>query len=102
MEGAGPGLEKVVTSSLRRSPKAEAPLLAWPVACGSRVAERTRALEFAEGILRVEVPDQGWRTQMIALAPHYVAAMNRYTVQPVRRIEFVVPGTHSGDARTRT
>jgi len=90
LEPAAPGLEKVVTSSLRRAPKTEAPLLAWPFACGSRVADRTRAIDFSHGVLRVEVPDSGWRTQLMALAPQYVAAMNRYTAQPVRRIEFVV------------
>lgn len=91
MEPSGRTLEKVVVTSLRRASKAEAPLLAWPLACGSRVAERTRALDFSDGVLRVQVPDSAWRTQLVSLAPHYVAAMNRYAAQPVRRIEFVVP-----------
>ena len=55
MEQAGSGLEKIVAQSLRLAPRAEAPLMAWPVVCGSAVAERTRALSFEDGVLRVEV-----------------------------------------------
>ncbi len=105
MERAGSGLDRLVTGSLHRSPAAEAPLLAWPVACGHAVAQRTRALDFADGILRVEVPDVGWRTELQALAPRYVAAMNRYVRQKVTRVEFVVSGktpTNKKEARDST
>ncbi len=90
MEQAGAGLEKIVVSSLRRAPQAEAPLLAWPLVCGSVVAERTRAIEFAAAVLRVEVPDAGWRREMQSLAPRYLATLNRYAGQKVERIEFVI------------
>ena len=90
MERASAGLQKIVTDALRRTPAAQAPVLAWPLACGTAVAERTRPLQFAEGVLRVEVPDSGWRAELQALAPQYVALINRYTAQDVRRIEFVV------------
>ncbi len=73
-------MEKVVADSLRRMPAAEATLAAWPLVCGSAVAERTRALDFAEGVLRVEVADAGWRRELQALASRYVATINRYTV----------------------
>jgi len=93
MERAGAGLEKIVVNSLRRVPPGDAPLLAWPVVCGSAVAERTRALEFADAVLRVEVPDAGWKREMQSLAPRYLAAMNRYAGQKVERIEFLIrPG----------
>lgn len=90
MQQAGAGLEKIVIGSLRRVPQGEAPLLAWPLVCGSVVAERTRALEFAGAVLRVEVPDAGWKREMQSLAPRYLAAINRYAGQKVERIEFVV------------
>ena len=90
MEQAGSGLEKIVLNCLRRVPQAEAPLLAWPLACGSAVAERTRAVQFSSAVLRVEVPDAGWKREMQNLAPRYVAAMNRYAGQKVERIEFVI------------
>ena len=90
MEQAGSGLEKIVLSSLRRVPPGDAPLLAWPLVCGSAVAERTRALEFRDAVLRVEVPDAGWKRELQALAPRYVAMLNRYAGQRVERIEFVI------------
>jgi len=90
VEQAGVGLGKIVLDSLRRVPQGEAPLLAWALVCGSVVAERTRALEFADAVLRVEVPDAGWKREMQGLAPRYLAALNRYAGQKVERIEFVI------------
>ena len=95
MEPAGSGLEKIIAQSLRQAPADQAPVMAWPVVCGSAVAERTRALNFADGVLRVEVADAGWKSELQALAPRYVGTINRYTPESVQRIEFVVarPGT---------
>ncbi|MGB2607170.1 MAG: DciA family protein [Candidatus Sulfotelmatobacter sp.] len=90
MQQAGAGLERIVAGSLRRVPPAEAPLLAWPLVCGSVVAERTQATDFADAVLRVEVPDAGWKREMQSLAPRYLAALNRYAGQKVERIEFVI------------
>jgi Dna[CI] antecedent, DciA len=90
VQQAGSGLEKIVAQSLRLAPRAEAPLMAWPVVCGSAVAERTRALSFSNGVLRVEVNGQRWKSELQALAPRYLAMINRYTTEPVLRIEFVV------------
>jgi Dna[CI] antecedent, DciA len=83
-------LETIVANALHRAPAEQSPLLAWPVACGSAVAERTHALSFSDGVLRVEVADAGWRRELAALAPRYVATINRYSAAAVRRIEFVV------------
>ena len=101
MEQAGSHLEKIVARSLRQVPPTEAPLLAWPVVCGSAVAERTRALSFQDGELRVAVQDAGWRSELQALAPRYVANINRYTTEAVRRIEFVVMRTESTGNNSR-
>lgn len=90
LEQAGIGLEKIVLGSLRRAPKAEAPLLAWPLVCGSVVAARTQAFEFSNAVLRVEVSDAGWKREMQSLAPRYLATLNRYAGQKVERIEFVI------------
>jgi hypothetical protein len=90
MERATAGLQKIVSDALRRTPPGQAPLLAWPVACGTAVAERTRVLDYAQGVLRVEVPDSGWRSELQALAPQYVVVINRYVAETVRRIEFVI------------
>ncbi len=64
--------------------------MAWPVVCGSAVAERTRALSFVDGLLRVAVPDAGWKSELQELAPRYLVAINKYTLQAVSRIEFIV------------
>ena len=93
MEQAGGGLEKIVVGALRRVPRGEAPVLAWPLVCGSVVAERTQAVEFSDAVLRVEVPDAGWKRELQRLAPRYVAMLNRYAGQKIERIEFALPGT---------
>jgi hypothetical protein len=96
MEQVGAGLEKIVVGSLRRSPAGQGPLLAWALACGQAVAARTRAVDFAQGILRVEVPDAGWRVELQALAPQYLAVVNRYVAEGVKRIEFVIMDKSAG------
>ena len=100
MQPAGSGLDKVVTRFLRKAPPAEAPLLAWPVACGSAVAARTRAVEFTAGVLRIEVPDAGWRRELQVLAPRYLAALNRYLKDRVDEVEFVVAGRKRATSTT--
>lgn len=99
MESAGSDLEKIVARSLRQVPPGQAPLLAWPVVCGSAVAERTRALSFADGVLRVAVADTGWRSELQSLAPRYLASINRYTAEPVLRIEFVISRPENAETR---
>jgi predicted nucleic acid-binding Zn ribbon protein len=94
------GLEKVVVASLRRLPPGEAALCAWPMVCGSAVAERTRAESFADGILRVTVADAAWKRELQALAPRYVAAINRYVGQRVDRIEFQIHPSGTGPKQT--
>ena len=84
------GLEKVVSNAVRRAPPGAGPVLAWPLACGQVVANRTRALDYSAGILRVEVPDAGWQYELRALAARYLATLNRYTSESVTRIEFVI------------
>jgi hypothetical protein len=90
LEPAGAGLEKIVADSLRLAPPAEAPLMAWPLVCGSAVAERARAVSFCGGVLRIEVADAGWKRELQALAPRYLATINRYVRLGVQRLEFVV------------
>lgn len=92
MEHAAVALRKIVADSLRRMHGEETALLAWPLACGATVAERTRALRIANGVLQVEVPDAGWRSELQALAPRYVALLSQYAAGHIKRIEFVVAG----------
>ena len=92
MQSAAAGLDKVLARSIRKASAEQAPLLAWPLACGSAVAARTRALDFADGVLHVEVPDAGWRRELQALAGRYLATLSRYGADGVTRVEFVLAG----------
>jgi hypothetical protein len=100
LEQAGAGLERLMAGSLRRAPAADAPLLAWPLVCGSVVAERTRAISFSDKVLQVEVPDAGWKREMQNLASRYLAGMNRYAGQKIERIEFVIRQENQGNLQS--
>jgi len=50
----------------------------------------------------VQVPDAGWRTELKALAPQYLAIINRYLAESVTRIEFVVSDTATGGGARAT
>ncbi len=90
MEPVNVGLEKILVKSLRQAAAEDAPMLAWPLVCGARVSKRTRPLGYADGILRVEVPDAGWRAELQSMAGQYLAIINRYVGHRVSRIEFVI------------
>lgn len=90
MERASDGLENILAKALRRARSADSAMLAWPIACGSAVADRTRVLSFSDGVLRVEVANAGWRRELASLAPRYLAVVNKYSATAVKRIEFVV------------
>lgn len=104
MERAGEGLAKIMSKVLRRVPSQEIPVLAWPAACGQAVAERTEALHFSEGVLRVAVPDPSWRTQLTELEPRYRRELTLLLGDTsVRRVEFVAaPGGRTDPRSGRT
>src|SRR2546428_8601237 len=87
MEHASVGLERIVASSLRRAPSGEGPVLAWPLACGQAVAARTTALEVADGNLRAQGADAGWRAALQRLAPQDLAVIHRYVAECVAKGE---------------
>jgi predicted nucleic acid-binding Zn ribbon protein len=87
---AGPTLKKIFADMVRRDAGDDAPLLAWPLACGTKIAEKTAAIGYADGVLTVEVPDATWRHQLQALQHQYLAALKPLSVHPVNAIKFVV------------
>jgi hypothetical protein len=95
------GLEKIVAAGVRKAPAGRGPVLAWPLACGQAVAARTLALDFAQGTLRVQVPDAGWRRELKSLAAQYLAIVNRYASEPVERIDFVLASGQGIEAGPR-
>ena len=91
MQHARGTLRKIAGDITRREGSAGA-LLAWPLACGSKIAERTTALSFTNGVLTVAVPDAAWRQQLRSFVPQYLAALNQMVAEPVSAIEFRTVG----------
>jgi predicted nucleic acid-binding Zn ribbon protein len=89
MQHARGTLKKIYSDTVRREGDA-GPVIAWPLACGGRIAERTSAVGFADGVLIVAVPDEAWRQQLRSFIPQYVAALNQMVAEPVSNIEFRV------------
>ncbi len=90
MQPASSTLKKIFADTLRREAGTDAPLLAWPLACGSKVAEKTSAVSYADGLLTVEVPDATWKQQLQGLDQQYLAALKQISAQPVSAIKFVL------------
>ena len=93
MDSARPILQKLVADVLNRLPAEQVPVESWQFVCGKQVAERTRAMSFGTGVLRVEVPDARWQEQLQDLSGRYLANLNQYSRTRVERIEFVVAGS---------
>jgi len=87
MQQARSTLRKIVADMVRRE-GADGPVMAWPLACGAKIAERTSALGFANGVLIVSVPDEAWRRQLRGFVPQYLAALNQIVAEPVNEIQF--------------
>ena len=92
MQHAGPTLKKIFADTLRQQAGEDAPLLAWPLACGAKIAEKTTAIGYADGTLTVEVPDANWQQQLRGLSQQYLAALKPLSAQPVTAIKFAVKG----------
>ena len=90
MRHASITLKKIFADTLRQEAGDDAPLLAWPLACGSKVAEKTSAIGYADGVLTVEVPDATWHQQLQGLNRQYLSALRQISAQPVSTIKFVV------------
>jgi len=99
MEHASTTLKKIFADTLRREAGDDAPLLAWPLACGAKVAEKTNAIGYADGVLTVEVPDAAWQQQLQAFNRQYLAALKPISAQPVSAIRFVVRNQSEGQGR---
>ena len=90
MQPARATLKKIFAAALRQAGPEQAPLLAWPLACGATVADKTSPLDYADGVLTVEVPDEAWRRQLQELCPQYLSAINQTSPKPVSAIRFVL------------
>ncbi len=57
-------LRKSLGRSLEALPPLDRLVAAWPVACGTALAEKGEILDYADGVLRVAVNDSVWLEQM--------------------------------------
>jgi hypothetical protein len=89
MQHAASTLRKIFRDNVCRE-GSDAPLLAWPLACGSKIAERAKALTFVNGTLTVVVPDEIWRRQLQSFAMQYLSALNQISSTKVDRLNFVI------------
>ena len=89
MHHARATLSKIYGNAVQQVAGEQAPVLAWPLACGSKVAQRTAALACVNGELAVSVPDKIWRNELQCFQERYVAALNQVSRQKVKSIRFV-------------
>ena len=92
MQPASSTLKKIFAETLRQQAGDDAPQLAWPLACGAKVSEKTSAIGYADGLLTVEVPDATWQQQLQDFMHQYLAALKPISARPVNAIKFVVKG----------
>lgn len=89
MHHARATLSKIYANAVQQAAGEQAPVLAWPLVCGSKVARRTAALGCVNGELAVRVPDKIWRNELQCFQGRYVAALNQVSGQKVKSIRFV-------------
>lgn len=89
MQHARNTLSKIYATATHHFAGDEAPVIAWPLVCGTTVAQRTAALSCIDGELEVRVPDKLWRNQLDSLADRYVTAINQVSRKKVKSIRFI-------------
>lgn len=82
-------LSKIYGKAVQQTAGEQAPVFAWPLVCGSKVAQRTAALACVNGELAVRVPDKIWRNELQCFQARYVAALNQVSRHKVTSIRFV-------------
>lgn len=79
-------LHSLAARVLKDSQPEEAVVLAWPLVCGSAVAQRTEAISFDNGALLVRVPDRSWQSQLDAFSREYCYRLSKVAGLPVNSI----------------
>ena len=88
------GMRDLLKDSLRRSLGALRDLdrlaAAWPVACGKALAERGGVVNYADGVVHIEVADGAWLRQMMSMQAQLTGEMARIAGVKVVGIHFEV------------
>lgn len=90
MESVRHTLQRIMADALKKMPQEEAVLSAWPMVCGAAVSRNTRALQFSDGTLTLEVADRTWRTQLQDMQRQYCSALTKISGHEVEQIYFVL------------
>lgn len=94
MQSARQDVYSLARRILKDATPEDAVALAWPLACGSAVAQRTQAVAFSDGTLLVRVPDSGWKSQLEAFSPQYSHRLSELSGQTVKRISYEISRSH--------
>lgn len=89
MHHAKATLSRIYANAAQQVAGEQAPVLAWPLVCGSKIARHTAALACANGELAVRVPDRIWRNELQCFSDRYVTALNQMSRHKVKSIRFV-------------
>lgn len=89
MHHAKATLSKIYGTAVQQVAGEQAPVIAWPLVCGFKVAQRTAALGYVNGELAVRVPDKIWRNELQCFQDRYVAALNQVSRHKVKSIRFI-------------
>lgn len=81
-------LRKNLGRSLEAMPEADRLAAAWPVACGKAMADRGVITGYDAGIVRIEVADSVWLTQMLSMRPMLERELARIAGVRVTAIHF--------------
>lgn len=88
MQSARDNLQSLAARVLKDAAPEEAVVLAWPLVCGSAVAQRAQAVSFETGDLHVKVPDLAWQRQLEAFSAQYAHKLSRLAGVTVTRIVY--------------
>lgn len=88
LEGMRSLLRGSLARSLRTLTDADRLDAAWPVACGTAMAEHGEIVGFEAGVLAVLVEDAAWLGQMVTMRGQLAAEMSRIAGVAVREIHF--------------
>jgi hypothetical protein len=88
MEGMRELLKGSLGQSLRAMRDEDRLAAAWPVACGKTLSGRGTVLDYANGVIRVEVTDATWLRQMMSMRGQLIGELARIAGVRVSEIHF--------------
>lgn len=90
LEGMRDVLRGTLSRSLQAIPHADRLAAAWTVICGRALAGRGSVTGYSRGVVRIEVVDAVWVSQMLSMRGALAAQLAESSGLPVETIEFTV------------